>query len=335
MKNMLTLIVVVFCWTGTSAYAVSGVEYTSELPPASTTSSIETDREMPIPEHMTVSVTGTGNTIGEVMVLELTNHSRSEVQVLELRPAYVPARRNTQAYMVTDHRDVSVDPRSTVSIAVNGVCIDPHKPPLRSGKRGFPYLEWVPAHAIDASWDVDTTAGWEWDPYSPLVNPITEEPLGHRIDFYENQQEAADFILTLINSIEDTYDQLEADGRIDTPFGFDPEQQRKTVIQQTVWITTGRLLGQSYSEGEFRSRILDLLEEMEEDADEETIDKGASDLWSSFELVGKEAKVFTSTSDRTEPLSFGHFRFFPTELASGWLFRLSNSVFSNHLDRTE
>lgn len=242
-------------------------------------------------DNLTVSVRGTGQTIGDILMLEVRNYSDRRTEYLTIQPALIPGYSRFQAYMVTETKEVAVSPGTTITVPVAGICLDPNKPPLSSGRRGTPYEHWIWVDTLDENWRPTQNEGWVSDPAVEVLNPIREEPLAHRIDFYRDPEGLADFAYTAIITIEEAIDRLHAEDELVTPLSQNREHERRAILQHTVWMTMAPLLGETYSKDDFKQRLVDMLGEKEEKPEDTNMDDEVSNLWDAFELVGREAKV--------------------------------------------
>lgn len=262
-------------------------------------------------DQLNVKVRGTGQTIGQVLLLEIKNRDNNSSGRLTIGPALVPGKGKTQAYVIPGPTEVEVPPGGTITVPIDGVCIDPDKPPLGSGDKGTDFGDWISVNPLPDDWEPSPTTGWEPDLGSPLLNPVTENDLNHVIDIATYPEEVADLIGDYVVRIIDTYDYLSSVGEISTPITDRPLDERNAVIQQLVWKTAAALSGDEFTQTEWGERIFDQLPESGENLNEEEkedINEGIEDFWNTATLVGVEAKVIS-----TEPTSPGSAIFSPDE----------------------
>ncbi len=134
---------------------------------------------------------------------------------------------------------------------------------------------------------------------SPAPNiPGTDFPIPVPIDPNEYPSLAVPILADALNRIMKTYDELKPQGGIQTPFRNNPEKEREAVIQQTFWLYSSALSGESYRKGDFRDNTIRQLEQSSNKPIEEIpkpqldkIEQGVDDFWNTFEAVGAEAKV--------------------------------------------
>ena len=250
-------------------------------------------------DNLRVRVKGTGQTIGHVLLLEVKNRDKNNPGKIRVTPSLVPGKGKTQAYFITDRIEREVPPGGEITLPLEGVCIDPDKPPLSSGDNGTDFGNWISVNPLPDDWEPDPTAGWEPDLSSPLLNPVTENELNHVIDIASHPEEAADLIGVYIGRIINTYDQLAQSNNIISPLADSPLEQRHSVIQHAVWSVIAPLGGKKYDSGDLEERIFDQLPESGEDLSEEEREEvysGIDDFWNTVTLVGVEAKVISTGS---------------------------------------
>ena len=255
------------------------------------------------PDNAKIKVKGTGKTIGDVILLEVTNRDKVNTLRFSVGPALVPGTRRSQPYIIPGTTEIVVQPGGTITVPIDGICIDPYKPPIRPGSGGPKFDDWIDIISLSDDWAPDPASGWNPDPNNPVLNPVTEEPIGHTIDIYSYPEEAAPLILSIAESIINTTDDLITDGVINTPITDNPTMERELIIQQTTWIAISGLTGNSYTVSEFETRVFDLIPSVnipeEGSPEEEATQAGIQDFWNTFQAVGMEAKVLKE-STKTE-----------------------------------
>jgi hypothetical protein len=137
-------------------------------------------------------------------------------------------------------------------------------------------------------------AASEWG----LSYPGTDIPFNYTIDISEHPEDAAHILFPMVDQIVLTYDSLQNEGLISTPFLQDEARQKEAVIQQTIWVTTSLLQGEDYAKDDFAERMAEQFEEssgvkMDEipEQQQEQFNQGLEQFWNNFELVGEKAKV--------------------------------------------
>jgi hypothetical protein len=78
-----------------------------------------------------------------------------------------------------------------------------------------------------------------------LIPGTGEEP-GRTVDAGLEPEIAARLLLAAIGDIERATTELQASGRLQTPFSADPEREREAVVQQTFWLYAAELSGEKY-----------------------------------------------------------------------------------------
>jgi len=248
-----------------------------------------------------------GRTTMHVLNILCTNHTEQPA-LLTVGPYLIPADGTHQGYIIPQETEVEVPANSSVTLPLHGYCTDITRPPLPEGdtsdiSRWIGMEDALPAPMPDAEPNaipdafeprpaIDT-AGW-----IPTY-PGTEQSFPYIIDFNEHPREAAGLIFDTYGRIEAAYDSLYEAGEISTPFAAEPDKQRSEVIQQSFWIATSRLKGDTiYTQPLFTERMEKQFEEkaglpVEEAPPEmqETFESGVEDFWSTFTTVGEGAKV--------------------------------------------
>jgi hypothetical protein len=158
-------------------------------------------------------------------------------------------------------------------VPLDGYCTDVDKPPVPEG-------EFLPG---PSEWTVPT------DPTAPL--PAPGDP------GFENEETGVR-IIGGTEAIVRTTERLQESGELKTPFSSDPERERETVNQQTIWRYTSELGGRPYTKEDFGERLEEQYEdrtgtpiESAPDEDRERLQQGIDVFWEAFDLVGVEAKV--------------------------------------------
>ena len=165
------------------------------------------------------SITGTGETIGHIADITLMNSSDQKV-TLTIPPTVLSSVGGQyQPYLVPKATHVTLAPNSTKLVPLDGVCLDGRKPPVGSGVSG----ELV------------------------LLNPAA--PNFPRK--YSAQLAGGQRIIAATSALQNA-------GRITTPFSGNPEKERETIIQQTIWIYTASMNRKPYTKEEFANKLYSL-----------------------------------------------------------------------------
>lgn len=294
-----------------------------------------------VDNDLIVVVKGTGRTTGHIADIIVTNPNN---QMVVVRPGssdipesggyLIPSDGGRQPYAVPIIPDIRVGANKTVTVPVEGFCVDIRRPPVPAGEDMPPIASWVglpttlptvhqtsdgapiihiptrTALPVDeAEWllqDKPKPSGIGRPcPPRPCRScptfPGTENPIEHIINGEEQLGIFAPIILEGIKNITKVVDSLQQDGRIRTPFSSTPPREREAVIQQTFWIFTSALTGQEYPEKEFESNTYEQFETATGQpvnnlpTDQElNIKDGIEDFWQTFQAVGAEAKILPS-----------------------------------------
>jgi len=227
----------------------------------------------PLPPGVTLGPpVSTGNTTGTIALVDVINDS--DVSIVFPESSFlIPGSSGYQGYVVPGGSGTTVGPGQTVSVPLDGFCTDVGKPPVTTGQ---PLPD-------PSGWTVPT------DPDGPFPSP--GDP-----GFGEQPDEVR--IISGAEEIIRVTEELQRSGELTTPFSSNPDRERETVNQQTIWRYTSELAGVPYTREQFTERLEEQYEEQtgvpiseapEEDA--ERLQSGANDFWDAFELVGEKAKV--------------------------------------------
>lgn len=258
------------------------------------------------PPGLEVIAVGTGRTTGHIADVTVFNGAEESAR-LSLGPFYIPSGDDLQPYVVPDEYHVEVAAGEQVEIALEGYCVDIHRPPVPAGEAMVPVSDWIVVDANDfgPDWTPDPQQGWipadaEGIDAGQYLVPGTDRPVGHVIDADAHPATIAPILIAGMAEIEEAYDRMQAEGRIDTPMAGDPDRQRESVIQQTLWIWAAGLTGAAYKIDDFRNNTIEQYEaavdedfEAVPEEDRERIESGVDQFWNTFAAVGAEAKVLS------------------------------------------
>jgi len=213
-----------------------------------------------------------GRTTGTIAEVEVRNDGTEPI-VFPQGSVLIHSSDEHQGYIVPGGRGTTVPPGETVTVPLDGYCTDVRKPAVPSG-------ESLPD---PSEWTVPT------DPTRPFPTPGDPDFHGEDVGVR---------IIGGVEAITRTTEELQESGELRTPFSSNPERERETVNQQTIWRYTSELDGRPYTREEFGERLEEQYEEqtgtpIEEtpEEDRERLEQGADDFWEAFELVGERAKV--------------------------------------------
>lgn len=260
---------------------------------------------MPVTGHddLVFTAHGTGRTTGHIADLTVFNPSAVAATV-DLGACFIPSGGQYQPYIVPYIPAVTVAPHTSANIPLHGYCADIFTAPVPAGA-GFPPVNtWIKAADLVApgtGWQPQASNGWQLATSTGSVIttiPGSDIPLGHTIDFGAHPTAAANILLDALQRISQAYDQMHAGGAITTPFSGNPEKERESVIQQTLWIYTAALSGKTYKKEDFHANTLQQYETATgqdfskiPQEQQKQIEQGVQDFWNTFSAVGAEAKV--------------------------------------------
>lgn len=226
-----------------------------------------------------ITATSRGNTTGDIAKLIIFNPTDKNVNV-SIGPCFIPGNGKFQSYLVPDARQLAVPANETIQLFLRGYCTDIYKPPIPENEPFTPVWQWIRI--------ADHPAGTS----TPVI-PATLHPDAH-------PEQAAPYLLQAIRNIEDAYDKLKREGKIRTSLSGHPEKEREAVIQQTFWIYMADARRLPYTKEQFSLRMYEQYEEKSgvkplifSPAQKEDFSKGADLFWESFQIVGREAKIFS------------------------------------------
>lgn len=260
-----------------------------------------------------IKATGTGRTTGHIATLTVSNPGK-EPLTLNIGPFLIPSSGKFQGYGVPGVYDVVVPPKGSVDIPLNGYCTNPFVPPVSPGADMPRFDTWAtpgetpfiipgttlrPEDGFISIPVVDSLPG--------LTYPGTGIPFPYTINIDAHPDKAAELVIDILHALETTYNDLEQTGGIVTPFAADPPTQREAVIQQTFWIIIGILTGRAYEFTDFRDNLVQQFETNTNTPlsnapprQQEALENGIEEFWSTFQLVGMEAKVLRQPSEEEQ-----------------------------------
>jgi hypothetical protein len=280
----------------------------------------------------TAKAKGTGRTTGHIADITISNPTKESIRVLigNGGSLLIPPRGRDQPYVVPPIPPIEVPPGATVTTPVIGYCSDIRRPPTALGAPMPDVNTWIqtadigplPPGAISIPVRTAPTlqavtsvlqnpplapvlSAWECPdvPASVLI-PGTDIPIQVPIDLNEHPGLAVPVLLSALNLISETTDEMIRQNLINTPFSGNPAQEREAVIQQTLWIFSAALEGNPYTREDFHGntveqfnsntgRQYDQLPETQQTA----IDQGVDDFWNTFQAVGVAAKILPETPE--------------------------------------
>jgi hypothetical protein len=240
---------------------------------------------------------GTGKVSGHVLTIHLKNLTSESITV-DIGPLYVPSKGKFQPYIIPETTPVTIPPDGEVSVPLDGICTDHTKPPVSSGKPGPGSDMWTTPTAISNNWQPEMNNGWQPNNDSPLINPVSGQPLNHSIDLDKYPVEGGSILFDYVSRIRKTIEDLQDNGGLSTPYSDDPMRERQFLLTQTIWYIASYLRGKPYTISQLSNTILrdyatntstkpskipaTILDELED---------GTYDIWNTIQLVGVEAKI--------------------------------------------
>jgi hypothetical protein len=164
-------------------------------------------QSLPVLQHsgaVKIDSMGTGDTSGHIADLKLTNLTDQPINCLIPPMVLESISRKNQDYVCPTPQTVTVDPRSTATVPINGVCVNRNKPPIGKGAPG----------------DLIVNTG---DPTLPQ-NPESHIPPNQASD-----------LLRICTSKYDAADKLQKDGALKELPYRDKQKQKDIVVQWSTW----------------------------------------------------------------------------------------------------
>ncbi|NNE30710.1 MAG: hypothetical protein HKN16_13805 [Saprospiraceae bacterium] len=259
-------------------------------------------------EDLIMTAYGTGETIGKIFSLNITNPFDRAVDYDIPAPGLIPPHKDYQGYVLLEDISGSIGPGETQTKSVEGVCYDLRSGPVTNGVDGGPVSDWLVGDEVGPSPTPETFPPknshyvyTEDLPETYLTYPGTPIPFTHTIDISEYPGEASSRIIDITTRIRNAVDSMHAIGELITPFSSDPQKEYETTFQNAVWHANSILNGNPYTKGELEDNVIKQFKVNTgkdfEDAPEETqeeVYEGADDIWTSIIGVGEEAKVLYS-----------------------------------------
>lgn len=253
----------------------------------------------PIDGSLLLAAKGTGRTTGHIAELTIQNLTDQRI-LINPGAVFIPSTGKDQPYIVPEIPQVVVPPKSTITLPIEGYCVDVRRPPVGDGAPMPPVTSWTPVVPRPPGWTPSPENGWSGQGPGNVLIPGTDTPLDYTIDPDTYPGEAGPVLLDALTHIIRAYDELKADGQITTPFSNNPPREREAVIQQTFWIFAASLTGEPYARDEFRestfrqfTEVTGIPEEEISPEQEEKIDQGVDHFWQSFEATGVKAKILS------------------------------------------
>jgi hypothetical protein len=267
-----------------------------------------------------VAATGEGRTTGHIGTVSVRNRSDRPIEV---NPGYVyiPSKGKYQDYVAKIPPGVVIPPGATIDIELEGYCADVRVPPVPEGAAMPPVEDWVPVGttapgtvnifpgpmtpsfgtgsipAVTADDNFHTYDNLPTTDYIPTW-PGTNQPVGGTFDPDLNPTLFGPVLTKAVEEIIRVTTFVLSRDSIRTPYAANPDREREAVIQQTFWIFTSAVVGEPYTEDDFKDRVYDQFTSTTgvpvhglKEEDKESLDNGVQDFWIAFQATGVEAKV--------------------------------------------
>jgi hypothetical protein len=199
-----------------------------------------------------MSITGTGETIGTMAHLTLTNNTDSKIAVSVDPLAILPKTKGAfQPFCTTETENVILEPRQTKTIPLKGVCLDPHIKPAGPKDKGV----------------------------LRIVDPESPE--------FEQWKGLIAGTQTIIKTTE----KLQKDCAYKTPYSKDLKQERDMIVQWTTWLYVTSLAGKPITEDDLAKKVYEQTPKDVTEDQKKEIDDGVKQIWKCIKLTGEKAKL--------------------------------------------
>lgn len=149
------------------------------------------------------------------------------------------------------------------------------------------------AWPVSARWDCP---GLPLD--SDILIPGIDKPIKTNLNARDIPNIAIPILLDAFHRITQSMEASYEKGLISTPYSGHRRQEEQILIQQTFWLYSARLEGKNYSFDDLRNKAKEQLEQNTKQSLEQLpeniraqFNTGITDIWTSIQLVGAEAKV--------------------------------------------
>jgi hypothetical protein len=274
-------------------------------------------------EDLTFTPFGTGETTGEIIKVMVTNPT-TETIMFSIPPSIVPPTGKFQGYTIIEETTGSLLPGETATFPLKGWCYDIHSKPVKDGMEVTSINNWISVTEAGPPLQPGTippkNSVFEFSKAHPGMEhksgvpvggtyctyPGTSELFEYTIDIKDHPAEAAPLLFESLYYIIEAYDSLKEEGLIETPFSAYPLKEKESILQQTYWIYTSILDDEPYTVNDFENKLIDQYETSSgtsfKDASKEVqeeLKKGTQQFWTTFNLVGEEAKVLLDVEAKT------------------------------------
>ena len=222
-----------------------------------------------------VDSAGTGETIGHVADLKIQNLTDQPINCAVAPTILESKSRKNQDYVCPTPQTVTIDPRKTATVPVNGVCINRNKPPVSKGAPG----------------DLLANTG---DP-SIAPNPDSHIPANQARD-----------LLRICTSKYTAADQLQKSGALKNLPYHDLQKQKDIVVQWSTWCDPriSQVTGAPPATKDDLKKVVYKQVEAKGPMSPETkkkVDQGIDTIFEKVELTTAKAKDLEKPAEETPP----------------------------------
>jgi hypothetical protein len=244
----------------------------------------------------------TGRTTGHVIDLYVTN-TANQPETLEIGPFYIPG--PGQPYVTDGPMVISLEAGAEQTIPINGYCFVDDILPAPAGTP-LDVNEWIALDEVtiyDPQTDFTRIPGFkpvDVSAYAVIPKvPGYEFPLAYSLKNIENHpQSAAPLALAALDHLQQACSDLQAEGKLITPFRPDQVKEEQALIQHSLWMYSEALEGRAFDPQKLEGRIIREFEDaLAQPFDQmaastqQDIRQGIGQFQQAFMEVGSEAMV--------------------------------------------
>lgn len=258
-----------------------------------------------------VNVKATGRTTGTIAIMTVTNLSKDIVKQT-IGPFLIPSHEGYQGYIVPDKYELSIPPTSVISVDLKGYCTDIHLPPVPAENPMINFSKWISESQMKplpkAGVRPPEATGFELivenqGKEAPnILFPGGDGTFPYTLDISLHPEYAAPLILKTVKDLRTTYQTLQAEGKLLTPFQNKPQKELEAVVQQSLWRYTAALQAKPYTLENFKNHIAkrnvvkNWVKEHKKTEKGKRYEQEVENWWAIFEKTGHQAGAFTVKS---------------------------------------